>query len=344
MRILLVGQSQAWSLECHYQKYLAPHADVFTYASGDIFDEYYHSSIFNKLKFKLGISKIYDEITKGLLAKVDEVKPDIVWVFKGMRIVPKVLQQIKEKGIHLANYNPDHPFFFSGTGSGNANVTASIGLYDLHFCYDPRVAEKIEKDFGICTAILPFAYELADELYHEIKSQKEINSACFIGTCDDIRVAHVLELAKAGILVHTYGNNWAEMVPKDEKNIVLHPAVYNQEFWETMYKYRLQLNIFRPHNIGSHNMRTFEVPAVGSIMLAPDSPGHHEYFESEKEIFLYRSKEEMVEKARQILSLSEEEASQVRKNARNRSVVSQYTYQSRAMDALNSFKQLVKKA
>jgi hypothetical protein len=241
----------------------------------------------------------------------------------------------------LANYNPDHPFFFSGKGSGNANVTNAIDLFDLHFCYDNRVSERIEREYGIRTALLPFAFELSSELCEKLNNLEEIKAACFIGTCDDIRVEHVFELAKTGVPIHVYGNNWDQAVPEGETSITAFPAVYNEEFWEKMRAYRLQLNIFRPHNIGSHNMRTFEVPAVGGIMLAPDIPDHHLFFEPRKEIFLYRNKTEMITKAQEIMALSETEALQIRNAARARSLASKYTYEHRAMAAFQAFQQMM---
>ena len=41
----------------------------------------------------------------------------------------------------------------------------------------------------------------------------------------------------------------------------------------------------RIHNPDSHNMRSFEVPGVGGIMVAPDTKEHRIFFEVGKEIF-----------------------------------------------------------
>lgn len=341
MRVLFAGQFKVWSIEHHYAKYLKSYAEVFTYPAEDVFDDYYWPSPLNKAIFKLGVSRIYNRIAIELVAKAQEVNPDIVWVFKGMRILPKALKDLREMGIKVVNYNPDHPFFFSSRGSGNSNVTASIGLYDMHLCYDKRVAQRIEKEFGIQTAMLPFGYELSEADFNEIKNAEEVNEACFIGTCDKIRVDHVMHVASHGIPVNVFGNSWAKMLPGSAKNVIVHDPVYGKDFWLNMRKYRLQLNIFRPHNIGSHNMRTFETPAVGGIQLAPDSPDHREYFEPEKEIFLYRSKGEMVSRAKEILALSKAEADIIRQRARNRSVSCNYSYERRAKQALDAFNELM---
>ena len=338
MKILIVGQQKEWAIEHHYQRYLAQWAEVEVFPVDDIFDEYYWASLKNKLKVKLGISSIYKKINKAFLEKIATVEPDIVWVFKGMRIGPKALKKAKKMGVLLANYNPDHPFQFSSAGSGNANVTNSIGLFDLHFCYDKRVAERIEKEFASQTAILPFGYELADDVFQKAQAQQEVNAACFIGTCDPIRVQEVCALAAAGIEMHVHGDNWDKMLPAGTANVHIHPPVYGNDYWYALRRYRLQLNIFRPHNIGAHNMRTFEVPAIGGIMLAPDSPDHRHYFEVGEEVFIYRSQEEMIDQAKKILAMSTDQASEVRQNAHLKSITNGYSYEQRARQAAEVFK------
>ena len=67
-------------------------------------------------------------------------------------------------------------------------------------------------------------------------------------------------------------------------------------------------------------MRTFEIPAAGSIMLGPASREHNEFFKESEEVFLYASKDEMVTKAKQILNMPAATALSIGKNARERSL------------------------
>jgi spore maturation protein CgeB len=110
----------------------------------------------------------------------------------------------------------------------------------------------------------------------------------------------------------------------------LHGQVTGLPFWETLSKYRVQLNILRLQNEGSHNMRSFEIPGAGGIMLAPDTPEHRHYFSNETEIFLYQDFKSCLEQCRKILSLPEAESRAVRDAARRRSLQSGYTYEARS--------------
>ena len=336
MKILIVGQFKGWALEHHYVRYLAPFAEVETYPAEEVFDDFYRKSIFNKIRFRLGFSNIQQKIARELIAKAEACRPDPILVFKGMRILPSVLQELKAKGFFLANYNPDHPFIFSSRGSGNANVTRSIGLYDLHFCYNLEVQRKIEQDYGIRTAFLPFGYELPAAGFEKTSKVQEIRRACFIGNPDPIRAKYLAALVKNNIPVDVFGHGWDKQL-NPAPNLRIHDAVYDEGFWEKMRAYRVQVNIFRPHNEGSHNMRSFAVPAVGGIMLAPDSPEHRQFFEAGEEVFLYRNEEEFISMTKKILSLPEEQAASVRRKAREKSLSAGYDYEHRAAHVARVF-------
>src|SRR4051812_40634905 len=129
MRIFIVGSDKIYAIENYYEKYLKEMgADVFLFTAQNYFYEYYNRSIFNKILFRTSLSGIMRRIESLFKQQVNEFKPDIIWVFKGMELTPAALKWAKRKKIKLVNYNPDNPFIFSGRGSGNSNVTNSISL------------------------------------------------------------------------------------------------------------------------------------------------------------------------------------------------------------------------
>lgn len=91
-------------------------------------------------------------------------------------------------------------------------------------------------------------------------------------------------------------------------------------------------------------MRSFEVPGVGGIMLAPATTEHKMFFTDGKEAFLYSDIKECVEKAKYILALPKEEADTIRARARERSLDDGYTYQQRARTAFKQFQDLYAQA
>jgi len=305
-----------------------------------LFREYYNKGgLGRKVLFRLGLSNIYKVINDQLKQWIENHGPDVLWVFKGMEVLPSTLQWARERKIKFVNYNPDNPFIFSGKGSGNSNVTKSIDLYDLHFTYHTEVKEQLMKRTKSKVAMLPFGFDIDEKVYQRLVGEEEILEVCFLGNPDEERINFIVGLAGREIPISVYGHDWNKHL-KPHKNIVIHPPVYGEDQWRVLRKYRVQLNLMRPHNIHSHNMRTFEVPAIGGIMLAPDTIDHRFFFQDGEECFLFKDVEQATQQANKILRLSFDEAATVRQAARNRSVDSGYSYFSRTQQALSEMKKL----
>ncbi|MCB0749167.1 MAG: glycosyltransferase family 1 protein [Ignavibacteriae bacterium] len=336
MKILLVGSDSNYSIEKYYLKYLGQEpgviCDIFT--AQNLFLDYYQRSLTNKIIFRLGYKNIYKSINYQLLKKIENFSPDVLFVFKGMEILPKTLTIIKKKGIFLANYNPDNPFIFSGRGSGNKNISNSIGLYDLHFTYHTGIQSEIENVYKIPSILLPFGFELPPETDKIIKDCQEIQKVCFIGNPDKYRSTFITNLANLGLEIDVYGNNWSKYV--NHKNISVNRAVFELEFWNKLRTYRVQLNYMRPHNLESHNMRSFEIPAIGGIQVAPNTFDHRTYFINGENIFLYNNELECYKICVHLLHASKISIMTIRENAMRHSFSNNYSYRQRAKIVYNT--------
>lgn len=342
MRLLIVGPDKIFSIENFYVRYLKDLGVVVEqFSSQNIFEDYYHGSLLNKLIFRSGLSGIYSHINELFVEQVKRTKPDLIWIFKGMEILPASLKWARSLGIRLANYNPDNPFLFSGRGSGNQNVTDSIGLFDLHFTYNLEIQKRLESEFKVKTAFLPFGFDIAYSTYEMCSHVDEIQGACFLGNPDNQRAEFIQALADKGIAVSVYGHGWKKFIK--HSTVQCFDAVYGIDQLKVLRKYRVQLNLMRIHNENSHNMRTFEVPGIGGIMVAPDTPEHRLFFEHGKEVFLYKDITECAAIIKGLLDLPVGEASVIREAARNRSINSGYSYKHRSEQVLNELECLPRK-
>ena len=277
-----------------------------------------------------------------LIDEVAAFQPSVVWVFKGMEIYPGTLRALRESGITLANYNPDHPFNFFSRGSGNDNIRRSIPEYHLHITYSHKIATELRERYpGVRVAVIPFGHDVSDDVFARISDEDEILRACFVGAPDVQRCRTILRLAQSGIPMDVYGPGWKRFL-KSSASIRIHPAVRGEDMLRTLRRYRVQLNFFRPHNIDSHNMRTFEVPACAGIMLGNDSVEHRAFFESGREAFFFADEGEMIDLARQILAMPKDKADRIRLAARERSVESGYSYRHRAKAAISAIAEVDK--
>jgi spore maturation protein CgeB len=333
VKLLIIGSDDIWSIERFYVKYIGESGvNISLFPAQNKFIKYYESSALNKILFRTGLSTFYNTLNEELISFVDELSPNIIWVFKGMEILPSTLKYFKSKNIFLVNYNPDNPFIFSGKGSGNKNVTESVGLYDLHFTYNSAVRDKIKNEFKLPAEILPFGFDVSAEVFEACTKETEILKTCFIGNPDKERAAFITKLAKY-VPIDVYGNNWSKFISGD--NITIYPAKYEQDCWMILRKYRVQLNLLRIHNVDSHNMRTFEIPGIGGIMLAPSTTEQLAYFREDQEAFFFKDIQECVSKINYIISQSTSDSEMIRENARTASVHNGYSYKSRADYAMN---------
>jgi spore maturation protein CgeB len=336
MRILMSNCGEPFQLECCYQRSLARFPITLRCinlserpywmprgAAGRIFNRIYPHAAW---RFA----------SDALLAAVRDFGPDVIWIFKGAELYPSELSNLRGRGITLVNYNADHPFRYFSRGSGNNNVRRAIPQYHLHLTYSQQIAYELSQYLpGTRVAVVPFGHEVGDEVFKRIAGEDEINRACFVGNPDEHRRCSIMRLVGEGVPVDIYGNQWHRHVTPSPL-LRLNGPVIGEEMLRILRRFRVQLNLFRPHNVSSHNMRTFEVPAVGGIMLAEDSGEHQAFFKSDCEAFYFSGHAEMVLRARQLLAMPKEQAMVVRLAARRRSVESRYSYVHRAEDALKA--------
>ena len=326
--ILILGSNHPAALELIYSSELT-RLGIRNKILGiqNIFLVYYTKSVLNKIIYRLGISNIESAIQNIIMAEVSEFDPKTLLVFKGMEIQPKTLQWVKSKGIQVVNYNPDNPFIFSGRGSGNKNVTNSITLFDSYFTYDKSINKALENR-DIKSEIIPFGFDSEGFNHKELEEKDEVSKLCFLGNADKFRIDFLEQLAQQGVKIDVYGENWASC--KLHMNISIFGPKYGPEFWYTLQKYALQLNLLRPHNLDSHNMRSFDVPGAGGIMLAPRTPDHQTYFTESYEVFLFSNVDEALQQIQFILNLSFSERRKIRKAARLKAI-EHHTYTRRTL-------------
>jgi hypothetical protein len=339
MRLLMTGALDPDALEACYARGLSEEpSDVQTVILASALRSGLRG-FYPRLLRRAAPRKAFWDANVKLIKAAATYQPSVVWVFKGMEVFPDTLRILRDRGITLINYNPDHPFNFFSRGSGNDFIRRSIPYYHLHITYSKRIAKELK---AYCpnarVAVIPFGHDVSDYVFDQISSEKEIVRACFLGSPDRHRQRQIMSLVEAGIATDVYGPRWERFL-KPCSSLHLHGAVRGGAMLRTLRRYRLQLNFFRPHNADSHNMRSFEVPACGGIMLAEDSVEHRDFFENRKEAFFFASAREMIELAREILAMPGEVICQIRDAARKRCVACGYSYRTRARAALDIIKE-----
>jgi spore maturation protein CgeB len=333
--VLIVGNSDVWSIETHYAKYLLKYGfkiDFFTVG------DYYKWDLSFKIRIKLGDLSVFNLLNQTLIDYCNKFKPDIIWVFKGFEVFPETIDKLSKMGCYLANFNPDHPFIRTSIMHGGKNIPKSIPLYDMHFAYSQQLVHKINLEYKKKCNWLPFGYEFDPYNFGHLQLIEERVKLCFIGTPDRERSKLLIELAQKGFEIDIYSLTYPyENQLRKEQNITLYPVVTGIAFWENIRKYRVQLNFLREHNKGSHNQRTFEVPGVGGVLLTEYSEEQSHFFDENREIFMFKDFEDLVNKAQSILNMENKDIIEVRKRCMGTSIANGYNYECRTKIVINEF-------
>ena len=335
MRILTPVSGNRWAVpDCYHRGLVHAGADALTYDIGEA-----PTSLAGRILRRIG-RMTGSAAARRLEAAVAAAKPDVLIVFKGFDYPPSVLKRIAARGIRLVNYNTDHPFRFFSPGSGNANIRDSVPLYDLYITYSGPTGRELEAaNPDQKVLVLPFGHAIDDALFDEIAGEPEVVRGCFNGNPDKERADAIRFLTENGVPMDLFGYGWKKFLTPSETLRLCTPEA-GIDMFRILRRYRFQLNLFRPHNEGSHNLRTFEVPAVGGISLGPDSPEHREFFVAGRDAFYFSEPGAMLAEARKLLALPVDAANDIRLAARRRTVALQSHFDDRARAMLAAIGEL----
>jgi spore maturation protein CgeB len=260
------------------------------------------------------------------------LKPDIILIFKGMNIYPETVKTLKTYTQIICNYNPDHPFLFFSNGSGNDFVKNSIPYYDIYISYSSNITEKLKSIYNKNAYCLPFGY---DETVQTSYVRDVSDCFVFIGAWDKEREAFFNQLPKLPIKI--FGPAW-DKSKNNSYNYYQNRNLLENEYYSTSQSALGCINLLREQNIveDSHNMRTFEVPGIGGLLISQRTNEQLNFFEENKEAIYFSDVNELIDKIKAIKK-GLFNIEQIKKNALNRSVRSNYSYQCRVKDLFNIF-------
>lgn len=311
----------------------------------DIYDRYIksvNSSVFNKVVNKISPGVFYQGINRDVIDFISKKTFDVVLVFKGMELFPETLARLKKHTGLLANYNPDHPFIYFFPGSGNSNVLQGIPFYDVHFSYAKSIVERLKTECNKCAFCIPFGFNSNLPLGRETSSNLNMSQFVFIGAYDKERLAYLDALKNPTL--HIYGDDkWQSrsMYRPYIRQAFQQRSLYGKEYMEVIRNAPGVINLLREQNLRehSHNMRTFEVPGFGGLLISHRTSEQQEYFEEDKEAVYFDTMDELRSKL-DFLSGRPSLITAMKQAAYERASTSGYSYDDRSRQLVGCLKNL----
>ena len=233
------------------------------------------SRIANATYRKLFYQKNEKKINNELIKRIEEYKPDVFFISKGLNIFPDTLQYIKKKSIIIANWNPDD--FFNKYNS-NLNLLNSLNIYDIVFSARKHLFHEY-KTKGIKNPIYLEWYFLPWLHFKPNEFKDDIKKITFIGTYSKRR-EEIINGIQTEIPIEIWGDQWQFSKLKYKKRIILHGKSLPQSiFPEIISSSLLNLNILTQENRDNTNLKIFEIPASYGILLSETTDMIKEIFD-----------------------------------------------------------------
>lgn len=219
-----------------------------------------------------------------LIEACNKFNPEVVFVIKGKTILKDTLLAIRNRtGCILTCYNADDLFNLYST---SRNMLNSLPVYDIVFTWSHALFESLYKAGARKVEFLPFGY---DKVLHNYKdSSDDINhlghDIVFVGDWDKKREDMLSVLADLDLGI--WGPRWNRASRKSPSyKCIIGTQEVNAEMAAKIYRAsNICLNLLRPQNHKAHNMRSFEIPALGGFMLTDRTDAHLRIFEEGNEI------------------------------------------------------------
>lgn len=270
---------------------------------------------------------LWNAVNRQAIEVAERAQPHLVFAVKCSFFHPQTVRRIrKSTGAPFVNHYPDHPYLSvrwmpKEASSPRRDLIEVFRQYSIVWMWERSLVERLRRD-GVEARFLPFAVDP-----HLFRPQAPSNpngeelpcDACntthdvaFVAHFSRHRGAEVAAIRRHKVAI--WGTNWPRewQMPSGQHRV--HPPVWGRAVSSIYARARVSLNVLNAENLGGPNMRSFEIPASGGVMLARYSPEQCEFFPEGEAALYYRSPEEIDDKI-DLLLRDDELHARLRRNA-----------------------------
>jgi len=235
-----------------------------------------------------------------------EHRPQLIWIEWPRTFRPGAIEALRKLADSpvIISFQDDNPFGDRQTDRWQWKAYfRSIPEFDLHLIKRPEDARHLA-DFGATHTRL-WEHGVYTPLYHPSPAEKRY-PASFVGTCMDDRVQFFETLLMAGLPVHVFGTRWEtrSTLPARFPHL-FHGPVFGEAYADVLRTSDIALGLVSHSNMDEWTMRTYEVPACGTALLAERTPTHQRWFEENRDAIFFSGVEECVSRIQWALEHSD---------------------------------------
>ena len=261
MRILIAGEDQVWAIERSLRTALAGVGVTAT-----VFDWWSAGAPFqNRAMAKRPLwPAVARRANRALQSAAREY--DAVLVVKGLLIDAATVAAMRAGGRRsVVCFNPDHPWKPAPACYSPVAIGA-MPEYDVYLTWTPALKSRLYAAGCRRVSVLRFAWDPA--LHPFLPDVAESHDVAFVGNWSEHRQRWIEALGDVSVTL--YGREWAKRLRgRRSPNIaVTTQAPLGDAYAREIRSAKVALNLHDPWNCPGINMRTFEIPGVGGVMLS----------------------------------------------------------------------------
>ena len=242
-------------------------------------------SVFERIQRRLFSDYYTAKIRSNFLKFVEANLPDLIIVSKGLHLDVATLRNIRSKGIPLINWNPDD--FFNAKNSSASLIQAMVE-YDLIVSSRDHLFKKY-LDHG-AKRLLYLDWYYVPDLHFNHGKQKTL-TASFVGSWSPSREEFIGQLKTSFSI---WGGGWEKSSRAFKLLHSVQGRILSQlEMSSIFSSSKFNLNLLTHENSDMSNLRFFEVPASGGLLLTERNSSATRYLVDREECLMFSSPEEI---------------------------------------------------
>jgi spore maturation protein CgeB len=274
---------------------------------------------------------------RDLLRELSRVRPKVAWIEKALLLSPNTLLRARDllPDCTFVCFQDDDPFGERTEESALwRSFVACIPFFDLHFVKRPENLEEFASHGARRVALFTSGFFAPLFSPSPTTSTPPARHVVFVGTALDHRKSDITTLLRHYRLpLDVYGERWNRTAVYYRHRSHFHAAVSNRAYADLLRSARIALGYVSSSNRDEYSMRSFEIPAVRTFLLAERTPTHMALFEEGREAEFFSSPSECAEKVRFYLA-NHTARERIATAGYQRCVESDYSLRRRMRDAM----------
>ena len=249
----------------------------------------------------------------ALLAACRRERPDLLLAWRASWLHPLTIRAARGAGARrVALYNNDDPFGPDRDTLRWRKFRRTIPAADLCFAYRAQNLADYRAAGAREVHLLRSYYRKERHHPPALTDADRARFGCdvvFIGHCEpDTRLEQMDALFASGLDVKLFGTGWRLHARgrRWENRVV--EALHGDDYVRAIAAAKVALVFLSARNRDDYTRRCFEIPAIGTAMLAPRTETLRALFEEGREVALYSNTEELLSTARALVADPERRA------------------------------------